>query len=173
MLYKVYNSAMATTAAPVAQPTGTVIRTMMQLRAATGYYPNLHAWGCSLSGFAAAAPGTLELIEVDVAATMSTAYAAADIQPYDDDRWIPNTAGASGVPWNLSTTTSGFMTTSGTEGTPTVSRMADVQLIAPTNEYFREWSLGRSFKCKAQSYLRIRATFAVTVNMICWVILEV
>lgn len=171
--YIVYNSAMATTAAPVAQPTGTAIRTMLQLRPAVGVIIRPIAWGCSFDGSAAATPGKVELVEVDVAATMSTAFAAADIQPYGDPNAAANTAGAAGVPLNLSTTTSGFATAAVTEGAPTVSRMADVQLVAPTNQYVQQWPLGREFECKPQSYLRVRVTFAAAVNMLCWVIFEV
>lgn len=171
--YVIYNSPMATTAAPVKQPTGTVIRTMMQLCPATGQIVRPIAWGISFDGFAAAAPGTVELIETNVAATMSTAYAAADIQPYGDGAAPANTAGASGVPFNLSTTTSGFATAAVTEGTTTVSRTADLQLIAPTNQYVQQWPLGREFECIPQRFLRVRVTFAATVNMICWVLVEI
>lgn len=172
MQYKIYNSAMATTAAPVKQPTGTAIRTMMQLRPATGYYPQILAWGVSFDASAAAVPGVVELFEGDVAATMSTAYVAADIQPYDDDRNIANTAGVSGVPFNLSTTTSGFATAAVTEGTTTTSRMFDIQLIAPTNQYNYEWALGGRPKMKAQAYTRVRVTCAATVNMIVWILVD-
>jgi hypothetical protein len=133
--YLVYNSAMALTAAPVDQPTGMAIRTMLQIRPAVGYIIRPIAWGISFDGAAAAAGGVVELIEVDVAATMSTAFATADVQPYGNANAPANTAGASGVPLNLSTTTSGFATGAVTEGTPTASRMADVQVIQPTNQY--------------------------------------
>jgi hypothetical protein len=171
--YWVQNSAMATTAAPVKQPTGTAIRTMMQLCPAIGVIIRPIAWGISFDASAAATPGTVELIETDVAATMSTAYAAADIQKYGDANAPANTAGVSGVPLNLSTTTSGFATAAVTEGTTTASRMADLQLIAPTNQYSQQWPLGREFECLPQKFLRVRVTFAASVNMIAWVIFEV
>lgn len=172
--YIVYNSAMATNAAPVAQPTGTAIRTMMQLKPATGVILRPVAWGVSFDGAAAATPGKVELIETDVAATgLSTAFAAADIQPYGDANAPANTAGASGVPLNLGTSASGFATGAVTEGTTTASRMADLGLIAPTNQYLQQWPLSREFECIPGRFLRVRVTFAVSVNMICWVIFEV
>lgn len=171
--YIVYNSAMATTAAPVKQPTGTAIRTMMQIRPATGVLIRPVAWGCSFDASAAATPGIVELIEVDVAATMSTAYAAADVQPYGNATAPANTAGSTGVPLNLSTTTSGFATAAVTEGTTTASRMADLHLIAPTNQYMQQWPLAREFDVQPQKFLRVRVTFGATVNMICWIIFEV
>jgi hypothetical protein len=171
--YTVYNSAMATTAAPVSQPTGSAIRTMMQLCPATGFIIRPISWGISFDASAAATPGKVELIEVNVAATMSTAFAAADIQPAGDANAPANTAGSSGVPLNLSTGTSGFATTSVTEGSTTASRMADIQLIAPTNQYMQQWPLGREFECIPQRFLRVRVTFGATVNMICWVTFEI
>jgi hypothetical protein len=61
--YIVYNSAMATTAAPVAQPTGTAIRTLMQLAPATGVPIRVIEWGISFDGSAAATPGKVELVD--------------------------------------------------------------------------------------------------------------
>lgn len=173
--YIVYNSAMATTAAPVKQPTGTAIRTMMQLKPATGVIIRPIAWGCSFDGSAAATPGLLELIETGAvgATSLTTAYAAADVQPYGDANAPANTAGTSGVPLNLGTSASGFSTAAVTEGSTVASRMADVQLIAPTNQYSQQWPLGREFECVPGNYLRVRATFGTTINMICWVIFEV
>lgn len=170
--YIVLNSAMATTAAPAKQPTGAAIRTMLQIRPAIGYIIRPISWGCSFDASVAAAPGVVELVETDVAATMSTAFAVADVQPYGNASAPANTAGAAGVPLNLGTTTSGFATAAVTEGATTASRMADVQLVAPTNQYLLQWPLGREFECIPGRYLRVRATFPATVNMICFVIFE-
>lgn len=171
--YWVQNSAMATTAAPTKQPTGTAIRTMMQLCPAAGRIIRPIAWGASFDGSAAGTGGQVEMIEVNVAATMSTAYAAADIQPYGDPNAPVNTAGVSGEPLNLSTTTSGFATAAVTEGATTASRMVDLQLIQPTNQYVFNWPLSREFECIPGRFLRIRVTFAATVNMWCWILFEV
>lgn len=162
---------MATTAAPVGQPTGTSIRTMLQLRPATGVIIRPIAWGISCDG-STTSIGKVELIEVNVAATMTTAFAAADIQPYSNPNAPANTAGATGVPLNLSTTTSGFATTTVTEGTTTISRMADLQYIASTNQYAQQWPLSREFECIPQRFLRVRVTFSASVNMFCFVIFE-
>lgn len=171
--YIIYNSAQATTAAPVKQPTGTAIRTMMQIRPATGYQVRLIAWGCSFDGFAAALPGQVELFETSAAATMSTAYAAGDIMPYNDYNSTANTAGATGVPFNLSTTTSGFATGAVTEGTVAAYRAAWIGMIAPTNQFDYQWPLGREFSLTPQMYLRVRVTFGTTVNMQIYLIFEV
>lgn len=172
--YLIYNSAMATTAAPVSQPTGTAIRTMMQLKVATGYYGKVIAWGCSFDASAAITPGKVELIETDVAATsLTTAFAAADIQLYSNPNVAANTAGTSGVPFNLGTSASGFATAAVTEGTTTASRMADLQLIDPAfSPYGQTFVLAREFELIPQRFLRVRVTFGTTVNMYVWVLVE-
>lgn len=172
-IYIIYNSALATTAAPVKQPTGTAIRTMMQLRLATGVNGRIKAWGCSFDGSAAATPGQVEIFETSVAATMSTAYAAADIQPFNDPNAPANTAGSSGVPFNLSTTTSGFATAAVTEGTVAGYRCADLVMLPPTQPYFYEYPLGSEFELTPQMYLRVRVTFGTTVNMSIWTRIEI
>jgi hypothetical protein len=164
---------MATTAAPVKQPTGTAIRTMMQLAPATGFAIRIIEWGCSYDGFAAVIPGTVELIDTGtVFATVSTAYAAADIQPYGDPNATANTTGTSGVPLNLGTSLSGFATASGTEGSTTATRMGAVGLFSPTTLNFFQMPLSREFEVPPGHCLRVRATFAATVNMICYIIFE-
>lgn len=177
--YMVYNSAQASTAAPVKQPTGAVIRTMVQLAPLVSAYPiRIIEWGCSFDGSAAATPGEVELFACTGAATMSTAYAAADIQPYGDRLNTPaNTAGTTGAPLSLSTTLSGFATAAVTEGTVANYRGFDLQLIAPTGQYVKQFPLGREPQLggnsATQEFLRCRVTFAATVNMYIYVIFEV
>src|ERR1035438_6057181 len=135
--YIVTNSTATSTAAPVKQPTGTAIRTMLQIAPATGVPIRLVEWGCSFDGSAAATPGQVELFGTTVAATMSTAFAAGDVMSYGDPNAVANTAGGSGVPLNLSTTTSGFATAAVTEGSVANYRLFDVQMVSPTNQYLR------------------------------------
>ncbi len=169
-LYFIQNSALQTTAAPIKQPTGTAIRTMMQLKLGAGIIGKIKSWGCSFDAFAAALPGQVELFECTVAATMSTAYVNADIQPQD-----PNApANASNFPIDVtSTSTSGFATAAVTEGTVAGVRNFDLQMIAPTGQYSYTWPLGQEPMLKAGNFLRGRATFAATVNMYMWILLEV
>lgn len=172
--YTIYNSAMATTAAPVKQPTGTAIRTMMQLKVATGVQAIVTGFGYSFDGSAAATPGIIEIIETGaILATMSSAYAAADIQPYNDYNATANTAGTSGVPFNLGTSASGFATAAVTEGSTVASRMCYVGQTAPTNQLDYQFPLGREFAITPQNALRFRVTFGTTVNMICYLVIEI
>lgn len=174
--YLIHNSAQATTAAPVKQPTGTAIRTMMQLAPASGVAVRLIEWGCSFDGSAAATPGQVEVFATTVAATgLSTAYVVGDIQPYGDPNAAANTSGTSGVPFNLGTSLSGFATGAVTEGTVANARMFDAQLIAPTAQYKWQAPLGREpeFNGKATvEFLRIRMTFGASINAYCYVIVE-
>lgn len=171
--YIVFNSAQPTTAANVKQPTGTAVRTMIQIAPATGTPIRPIAWGCSFDGFAAALPGQVELFETTVAATMSTAYAAGDIMPYSDPNATANTAGGSGVPLNLSTATSGFATAAVTEGTVANYRSAWAGLVAPTNQFDYQFPLGREFEVAPGKFFRLRVTFGTTVNMVAYIIFEV
>jgi hypothetical protein len=170
--YMVFNSTATTTAAPVKQPTGTAIRTMIQVRTALSVNARIIAWGCSFDGSAAATPGQVELFENTAAATMTTAFAAGDFQPYYPSNGTANTAGATGVPFNLSTATSGFATTSVTEGTAAAYRAADLVMLPPTGPYVYQFPLGREFELVPQNYLRCRVTFGTTVNMYVWIIIE-
>ena len=174
--YMVINGAQGTnapTAAPVKQPTGTAIRTMLQLAPATGYRMKVIEWGCSFDGSAAATPGQIELVDtLTVFATLTTALGAGDVMPFDSDS-VANTAGSSGVPLNLSASTTAFASASGTEGSVAASvRYGDLQMIAPTNQYVKQFPLGREFYVPAGHALRVRATFGTTVNMYCYVIVE-
>jgi hypothetical protein len=148
---------------------------MLQV-ALSSTYPSARIveWGCSFDGSAAATPGEVELVETGaIFATVSTASAAGDIIPWNDPNATANTAGSSGVPFNLGTSLTGFATASGTEGSITATRSFDAQLIAPTNQYIKQFPLGREPELKAGNCLRIRATFGTTINMYCYVIIEV
>lgn len=174
-LFLISNTTATTTAAPVSQPTGTAIRTMLQI-ALSSTYPiaKIVEWGCSFDGSAAATPGKVELVETGtVFATVSTASAVGDIVLLNGPYNNANTSGSSGVPFNLGTALTGFATASGTEGSITATREFDTQLVAPTNQYLKQWPLGREPEIKPGNALRIRMTFGTTVNAYCYVIIEV
>jgi hypothetical protein len=70
-LYLIGNGAMQTTAAFVAVTTGTAIKTMLQVKPGATTVLKIIEWGISFDGSAAATPGKVELIETDVAATVT------------------------------------------------------------------------------------------------------
>lgn len=174
--YLIQNSPQNTTAAPVKQPTGTAIRTMMQLAPlASGFPVRIIEWGFSLDSYATA--GEVELFACTGAATMSTAYAAADVMPFGSRLDTPaNTTGTSGSPLSLGTALSGFATAAVTEGTVAATRMFDLQLD-PQGPYVKQYPLGREPQLggnsATQDFLRCRMTFGTSVNAYIYVIFEV
>lgn len=163
-IYLIQNSSQVTTAAPVKQPTGSAIRTMLQIEAPSTRSLTILEWGISFDGSAAATPIECELLTTTVAATMSTASVAGDVTlwnaPNDEVSLI--TYGG--------TTHTGFATAAVTEGTVANARMLDLQLIAPTNQYVKQFPLGREPVVPVSKFLRVRVTAAATVNAYIYVI---
>lgn len=166
MLYFFANGPMPTTASQVAVTTGTAIKTLLQIKPLTGVMLKVVEWGISFDGSAAAVPGIAELLQTDVAATV-TAAASADITKVTDPNApAPETAGVS-----LGTSATGYTSTS--EGSITAVRMFDVQHIAPTNQYVKQFPLGREPVVDISKFLRIRVKFPVAVNALCYVVYEI
>ena len=168
-LYRYQNSAMQTTAAPVKQPTGASVHTMLQVLHPTQPLAVVE-WGISFDGSVAATPIEVELITTGtIAATMSTAAASVDVTLYNNAPADPNLPTGAGL--TLTTAGTGFATTALTsEGSITAVRSGDVQLIAPTTQYIKQMPLGQPFWVPAANVLRIRVTPAASVNAYCYVI---
>ena len=167
-LYLIANGASPTTAALVKVTTGTAIKTMLQVKlGTTATRGKVVEWGISFDGSAAATPIACELIETGTVAATVTAHVAAGIVNLDPFGTTPT----SGFPFTFTTTTTGY--TASAEGTITATRPLDVQLIAPTNQYVKQWPLGREPIISQLNYLRIRVTAAAAVNAYCYVIVEV
>lgn len=167
--YSVWNGPMPTTAPLAKVATGTSTKTLLQLVPALPI--KVVEWGLSFDASTAATPGECELIETGSVAATVTALAAADIYPYQDPNAGANTAGSTGTPLNLGTALSGY--TASAEGTVTATRIGDYQQIAPTNQFVKQWPLGREFGVAAGKVLRVRVTFGATVNALCYVIFEI
>ncbi len=169
MLYLYQNAPMQTTAAPVKVATGTAIKTLLQLVLKSGVGGRIKEWGISFDGSAAATPGVVELIETDVAATV-TAAVAADITKIDGRAL--NLGDPTTAPVNVGTAATGY--TASAEGTITAVRNLDgTQLIAPTNQFIHQFPLGDEPEMQAGKYYRIRVTFAATVNALCYIKFEI
>lgn len=167
--YLIANGPMQTTAAFATVATGTSIKTLLQVKPGATVAARIVEWGISFDGSAAATPGKVELIETDVAATV-TASVANDITKYDD------AALAGGDPTTaliaVGTTSTGY--TASAEGSITAVRNLDgPQLIAPTNQYIKQFPLGERPLIQAGKFARIRATFGTTVNAYCYMIIEI
>src|SRR4051812_39737070 len=111
--YWTSNNAAVTTAAPVPVTTGTAIKTLLQIATPATEDLTVVAWGITFDGTAAAAPIKCELVQTDVAATV-TAHGATGIVNWTN----PNDPGSLVT---LGTSATGF--TASVEGTTTATRM--------------------------------------------------
>ena len=170
-LYLIPNGPSPTTAAQVAVTTGTAIKTMLQVKmnALATNRAKVVEWGISFDGSVGATPINCELLCTGAVQATVTEHLAAGIinldpsaaAPTDDN---PFAFGAAGDE-------TGYTATA--EGTITVTRMFDTQFIAPTNQYVKQWPLGREPMFKSNEFLRIRVTAGAAVNCLCYVIIEV
>lgn len=161
-LFLIGNYPQPTTAAPAGVTTGTSLKTMLQVRASATLPFRITEWGYSLSATPSAA-GKVELIEVNVAATV-TAHVAAGIIKLDGD------AIAGGDPTTnliqVGTTATGYTATA--EGSITVARSLDTGMYS-VPAFIKQFPLGQEPLVQANQYLRIRAHFSAAVDMLCYV----
>jgi hypothetical protein len=155
--YITFNGASPTTAALTSITTGTAIKTLLQIATPSTKSLKVIEWGIDFDGSPAAIK--VELVQTDVAATV-TAAVAAGVQPYGD----PNSPASA---MTLGTTATGYTAT--IEGSTTVTRYADVRILS-TNTYVKQWPLGREFQLPVSKFLRVRVTASVAVNATCYVI---
>jgi hypothetical protein len=155
--YITFNGASPTTAALTSITTGAAIKTLLQIATPSTKSLKVIEWGIDFDGSPAAIK--VELVQTDVAATV-TAAVAAGVQPYGD----PNSPASA---MTLGTTATGYTAT--IEGSTTVTRYADVRILS-TNTYVKQWPLGREFQLPVSKFLRVRVTASVAVNATCYVI---
>lgn len=158
-LYYVANSAIPTTAAAVKVTTGTAVKTMLQIGTPATTNLSIIEWGISFDGSAAATPIEVELFGTTVAATVT----AVNPTSYGDPNAVASLCvGGTGA--------TGFTAT--VEGTVANYRGFDLQLIAPTNQYVKQYPLGREPEVAASQFVRIRVTAGAAVNAYCYIIWE-
>jgi len=159
-LYCAWNTARPTTAARTPVATGTAIKTMLQVAPPSTRLIKVVKWGVRFAT-APTATVTCELVQTDVAATV-TAHVAAGVQPYED-------VNAPASLMTLSTTGTGY--TASAEGTVAASRTGD-EWIAPigVSYYDYEWSQGREWEVAVSTFLRVRMTTATTINALCYIV---
>lgn len=161
--YKTWNGPMPTTAAQLKVTTGTAIKTMLQIAAPSTRMLTVLSWGYSMD---AGQLGRIELVETDVAATV-TAAVASGVQPL-----------VSGIPASLVTlgaSATGY--TASAEGAITTTREFDVQEFtasgaSPNVVYNYQFMPDERPLIGASKFLRVRATMGTAVNMVCWVCWE-
>ena len=155
-----FNGAMPTTAALTPVTTGTAVKTLLQIATPATCELRVSEWGISFDGFAAAAPIKVELIDTNVAATV-TAHVTAGVTPLND-------TGTVASKMTLGTTATGYTATA--EGSITAARILDYQQIAPTGQFVKQWPLGLEPELAVSRFLRVRVTAAAAVNAICYVV---
>jgi hypothetical protein len=140
--------------------TGTAIKTLLQVATPSTTDIRVHGWGVSFDGISAtAAPGVLTLVDVDVAASVTT------LTP---EEWESDDAQASLCVGGASAT--GYNATA--EGTIAGSRILDGQEVHPQTGYSVFFAEGRRPRVKPSRFLRVRALFAADVNSVPWVLFE-
>lgn len=168
-LFLIANGATPTTAQTVKVTTGTAIKTMLQVKASATKTLKVVEWGISFDGSAAATPIQVDLVETGTVFATVTAHVAAGINKLDAE------AVSVGDPTTnliqVGTAATGY--TASAEGTVTAARLFDAQLVAPTNQYVKQFPLGREPMVAVASALRIRVTAGTAVNAYCYVIVEV
>ena len=160
--YLVANGPMPTTAALPKVTTGTAIKTLLQLATSSGNPIRIEEWGIGFDGIAAATPIQCELIDTGAVAATVTAHVAAGVMQYD------SIADGGAATLTLGTSATGYTAT--VEGTITATRLGDIQLVAPSSLYVKQFPLGREFFIPGGRFLRIRVTAAAAVNAWCYVI---
>ena len=167
-LYQMWNGTEPTTVKFVATTTGTTLLTLMQVKLGrAGVFGKIVEWGISFDGSAAATPIAVELLSTGTVAATVTAYITLDIVPLNPGTTVPTDLD----PFDWGTAASGF--TASAEGTITATRGFDFQLIAPTNQYIKQWPLGREPQIDHTDFLRIRVHAGAAVNAISYVVIEV
>lgn len=171
-LYLFANGTRPTTAAFAPVTTGTNIKTLLQMKSSqTGMAMvqgsgmssiKIKEWGISFDGSAAATPIKCELIETQEAATV-TAATTADIIKFDN-YYAPDPS------LTFGTTATGY--TASNEGTVSQTRYFDVQFVAPTNQYVKQFPLGLEPALTAFWYLRVRVHAGAAVNAYCYILFE-
>lgn len=158
-VFRTWNGPMPTTAAQASVTTGTAIKTMLQVATPANKYIQLISWGFSIDD-PAGADGVVELLQTDVAATVTT-HVASGVQPMDP--------GAPASLMTLGTSATGYTGTA--EGSTTAVRMFDAVSLSSTSAeaaatllYVYQWMPDERPIVPISKFLRVRATTPTTAT---------
>ena len=141
------------TTGPAAKQTLTTSGTtyvMLQVAPSSGNPMCIFEWGVSFDQSAAGMPAQCELISGTTAQAGLTAHVASGVSTYVRAA----DAGTSSV--TLGTSATGYGPVTAT--TPGTVRMGDIQNVAPTNQYVKQFPLGREFFVPGAGFCQIRVT---------------
>lgn len=164
--YLIGNGPMQTTAAFVKVTTGTSIKTLLQFKPLIPC--KLIEWGISFDGSAAATPGQIECMDSGTVAATVTASATADIIRWNADAVQFGDPTSTHI--SVGTSATGYTSTG--EGSTTAVRNFDLQQIAPTSQYVKQFPLGREPYLIANNLTRIRVTFGAAVSAYAYIVVE-
>ena len=171
-IYQIFNAPSPTTAKIVPVSSGTAIKTLLQVKPSATLVAKIIEWGISTSAPASAGTLSVELLETDVAATV-TAHVAAGIAKLDA------AALRGGDPTTnliqVGTSATGY--TSSAEGTITASRVFDGRYVTLSSaagyEYVKQFPLGREPVLDLALFGRIRVHASVAVDVLCYITVEI
>lgn len=158
--YTAWNGAAPTTAALAPVTTGTAIKTLLQVAPPATLDADLIGWGISFDGSTFGTKIKCELVETDVAATVTAHIAAGLVK-------MVGPAGDLASNMTLGTAATGFTATA--EGTTGSSRLLDYQQIDQTAGYSYTWPLGNYPRIQPSRFLRVRVTATAAVNAVCFI----
>jgi hypothetical protein len=164
-LILIQNGPMPTTAQVSKVATGTALKTLLQVKPLM--LAKVVEWGISFDGSAAAQPVQVDLVETGTVFATVSAFVAADITKFGN---VADQVASDSL-LSVGTSASGYTSTA--EGTITQSRVLDLQLIAPTNQYIKQFPLGREPVIQIGYSGRIRVTAPASVNAYCYMILDI
>lgn len=171
-IYQIFNGATPTTAKFVAVTTGTSIKTLLQVKPSATIVAKIIEWGIKCDAPASACLFVAELLETDVAATV-TAHVAAGINKVDAEALRGGDPTTNLI--QVGTTSTGY--TSAGEGSITAVRLFDqITVTVPSSngyEYVKQFPLGREPVLDIGLFGRIRTHTSVAVNAICYMTVEV
>lgn len=163
-VYTAWNGPMPTTAAQQSVTTGTAIKTMLQIATPATRRLQIVAWAFSFDD-PPGADGVFELLETDVAATV-TAHVASGVQPEDPgDPASLVTLGASATGYTA--TAEGSITATRTFDAISLNGAGSIEVIMAGG---REWLPNRGPIIPVSKFLRVRVTTPTTASdMRCWI----
>lgn len=168
-LYLIGSGPMPTTASFASLATSTSIITLLQIKAGASATMKIKEWGVSFDGSAAATPIKVELLETGTVAATVTASVANDIMKMDANALAGGDPTTNLIP--VGTTATGYNASA--EGTITATRVFDVQFVAPTNQYVKQFPLGLEPVINLSSFARIRVKAGTGVNAYAYMVVEV
>lgn len=163
-LYIAYNGVPSTSATVpfAAVTTGTATKTLLQLQTPSTQGLRVVEWGISFDGTAVATPIKVELLSTAGTGSTVTAHVAGTgVLPFHNP-------GAAASQLTMGVAGTGYTSTS--ETAPSTVTPLDTQLVSPTNQYVKQWPLGREPVVGVSRLLRLRVTAGAAVNAICYII---